>query len=207
MRRRRRLRKSSADDRRECLSRLNWMRRGTLAMRGKRIIAIGAVTLILACVSSSQGFGWTLVNAKIRHDFPQVRRITTAELAAWLKDEKRVPPLLLDVRTRAEFEVSHLKNARHVEPDASVDAIQERKDRPIVTYCSVGYRSGAFAEKLRVAGFTNVVNLEGSIFKWANEDRPIFRNGQGVEKVHPFNGAWGLLLQKKYRAKVAPVDR
>ena len=49
------------------------------------------------------------------------------------------------------------------------------KDAPIVTYCSVGYRSGKMAERLQAAGYTNVRNLEGSIFKWANEHRPLVR--------------------------------
>ncbi len=176
-------------------------------MQGKRTLTIAALTLFLGLIPSSHGLGWSLVKAKIRHDFPNVKRITTTQLAAWLKDEKRVPPLLLDVRTRAEFEVSHLQNAHHVEPNASAATIEQPWDRAIVTYCSVGYRSGGFAEKLRVAGFTNVVNLEGSIFQWANEGRPIFRDDRQVEKVHPFNRTRGLLLHKEHRADVPPVDR
>lgn len=176
-------------------------------MSGKKAITIGALALTLGLVSSSFGFSWTLVNAKVRHEFPNVKRVTTAELAAWLADDQRRPPLLLDVRTRAEFEVSHLRNARQVEPEASAFVIEQPKDRPVVTYCSVGYRSGEFAEKLRTAGFTSAVNLEGSIFKWANEGRPLFRNEEQVRKVHPFNRTWGLLLQKKYRAELAPARR
>ncbi len=176
-------------------------------MQAKTTLMLGAFVVTLGFVPSSHGFGWPLVNAKIRHDFPNVKRITTADLAAWLKNDERVQPLLLDVRTGAEFEVSHLESARHVEPDASASVINQPKDQPIVTYCSVGYRSGAFAEKLREAGFTKVVNLEGSIFKWANEERPVFRNGERVETVHPFNRTWGLLLQKKHRAEIAPAER
>lgn len=155
---------------------------------------------------SGLAFGWPLVNAKIRHDFPEVRRISTAELAARLADHNQPPPRLLDVRTRAEYDVSHLRGALPVEPDALPSAVTLRRDEPIVTYCSVGYRSGAFAEKLRAAGFSNVVNLEGSIFRWANEGRPVYRGDQRVEKVHPYNRLWGSLLQKKYRADIAATD-
>jgi rhodanese-related sulfurtransferase len=163
--------------------------------------------LLLACATRSYAFGWTLINAKIRSEFPDVKRITTAELAAWLDDAERPVPVLLDVRTRAEFEVSHLAHAEHVEPNAPASVIRHGKDRPIVTYCSVGYRSGSFAKRLMDAGFTNVVNLEGSIFRWANEGRPVVRDGREVEKVHPYNRAWGLLLKKERRADVAPADR
>ena len=165
-----------------------------------RVLLLLVIVALLATIASSQALGWTLINAKIRRDFPAVKRITTAELAAWLNDPKRQRPLLLDVRTRAEYDVSHLPDAQHVEPDSTASTIRQAKDHPIVTYCSVGYRSGAFADRLRVAGFTGVVNLEGSIFRWANEGRPIVREGQKVEKVHPYSGTWGLLLQKRLRA-------
>lgn len=120
----------------------------------------------------------------MRCDFPEVKRIGTEELAAWLAD-RRPAPLLLDVRTRAEFEVSHLQNAERVDPDAPATARRQPKERAIVTYCSVGYRSGAFAERLRAAGFTTVSNLEGSIFRWANEGRTVFRGEKAVAQVHP----------------------
>ena len=172
-----------------------------------RPIGILAVALLLASAARGYAFGWALVNAKIRSEFPEVRRISTPELAAWLNGPQRPAPLLLDVRTRAEFEVSHLAGARHVEPDAPASAIREAKDRPIVTYCSVGYRSGAFAKKLADAGFAKVTNLEGSIFRWANEGRPLVREGGTADKVHPYNGRWGLLLKRRYRADVPPVGR
>lgn len=46
-----------------------------------------------------------------------------------------------------------------------------------------------------------VYNLEGSLFKWANENRPIVdRNGAITEKVHPYNSVWGKLLYSYKRA-------
>jgi len=148
-----------------------------------------------------------LVDAKVRHDFPAVKRITAYDLAAWLEDQDRPAPVLLDVRTRAEFGVSHLKGAQPVEPNAPASSVTAEKDQPIVTYCSVGYRSGAFAEKLRAAGYTNVVNVEGSFFRWANAGRPVYHESEKVEQVHPFNRTWGLLLRKKYRADLAVVAK
>lgn len=171
-----------------------------------KTISFLALALLFAFAARSYGFGWTLVNAKIRSEFPEVQRITTAELAAWLSDGRRATPVLLDVRTRAEFDVSHIEGAQHVEPTAAASMIRHPQDRPIVTYCSVGYRSGAFAQKLIEAGFKNVVNLEGSIFRWANEGRPVVRDGRRVEQVHPYNRTWGLLLKKHYRADVPAVD-
>ena len=139
---------------------------------------------------------------KIRHEFPEVKRISTEELTAWIDNSQRASPLLLDVRTQAEFDISHLRNARRVEPDAVIATINLPKDRTIVTYCSVGYRSAVFARQLMRAGYTNVTNVEGSIFKWANEDRPVYRGALRVSEVHPYNGTWGKLLDPTHRAKI-----
>ena len=171
-----------------------------------KTISILILAVLFASATRGHALGWALVNAKIRSEFPDVRRITTAELAAWINDAGRPAPRLLDVRTRAEFDVSHLRDAKHVEPDAAAAAVGGRKDQPIVTYCSVGYRSGAFAKKLGDAGYTNVTNLEGSIFRWANEGRALVASGLPTDKVHPYNRTWGLLLKRQHRAAVPPVD-
>lgn len=74
-----------------------------------------------------------------------------------------------------------------------------------MTYCSVGYRSGGFAKKLQDAGYTNVQNMSGSIFQWANEGRPIERDGHRVDKVHPYSSTWGKLLKPELRAETSSV--
>ncbi len=169
-----------------------------------RFLPLLGLVLFVILVISCQTIGWSIVDWKIAHDFPHVKRVTPAELAVWLQDAKRPPPVLLDVRTAAEYEVSHLQNSQRIQPGAPASAIRIPKDQPIVTYCSVGYRSGAFAQTLERAGYTQVMNLEGSIFKWANEGRPIYRDGRQVEKVHPYNETWGRLLDKTQRASVPP---
>ncbi len=169
----------------------------------KRIfwIALGCLALAVPAFVCAQGIRWSLVNWKVRHDFPKVRRISPNELSAWLNDSGRAQPVLLDVRTQPEFAVSQIHGARRIDPAASAAAINLPKDQPIVTYCSVGYRSGAFAKKLQEAGFTNVQNLAGSIFQWANEGRPLEHDGHPVTKVHPYNESWGKLLKPELRAR------
>ena len=72
-----------------------------------------------------------------------------------------------------------------------------------MTYCSVGYRSGEMAVRLRAAGYIHVQNLDGSIFQWANEHRPLVHDGERVTRVHPYNSVWGRLLQPDVRAPVS----
>jgi rhodanese-related sulfurtransferase len=145
---------------------------------------------------------WQSIREAIRKKFPTVKQLSTDELARWLSDTNRPPPLLVDTRSRDEFAVSHLQQARHLDSIKSVREAARSNARPVVIYCSVGYRSSAFAEKLQRAGFSNVFNLEGSIFAWANEGKPVYRGQQKLDpaKVHLFDKKWSALLKPELRA-------
>ncbi len=126
--------------------------------------------------------------------------MTISELQTLQKTGKT--PLLLDVRAKPEFEVSHLHNARLATSLKMALAALEStpKDAPIVAYCSVGLRSADLAHQLMQRGYTNVANLEGSIFEWANSGLPVYRGTEVEKTVHPFNGKWGKLLNENLRA-------
>ncbi|MGH8093293.1 MAG: rhodanese-like domain-containing protein [Chthoniobacterales bacterium] len=167
-------------------------------------LAAGVVVLLLCALGllSCRSVDWFLVKRSLRSKFSDVQWITTAELADWLAAKDRPQPVLLDVRTRAEWRVSHLPEARLVDPKTDPKTAVERlpKNAPIVTYCAIGYRSGAVARRLRALGYTHVQNLEGSIFEWANEHRPLVHNGKPVTRVHPYSPLWVRLLQPDMRA-------
>ena len=170
----------------------------------RRIIPV-AVVLGLSALFSWRWLGWQMVIAETRHKFPTVQDIQTRGLASWLDDPQRPQPVLLDVREPAEFDVSHLAKARRVQPGSDPSKLNLPKHQPIVTYCSVGYRSADYAQQLQKAGYTDVRNLEGSIFQWANEGRPVFKDGLPADKVHPYNNLWGKLLKPSLRADVPPA--
>jgi len=139
---------------------------------------------------------WAELKRSIRAEFPGVRQISTEELADWLDDDAREPPILLDARAPREYAVSHLRDAR-LAPDrvaALRDLGDAPRDTPIVVYCSVGYRSSRLAKELAGRGFTRVSNLEGSIFEWANEHRPVYRGPERVRAVHSYDETWGRFL-------------
>src|SRR6267143_4022000 len=71
--------------------------------------------------SKTSAFQLFLLRASLHNQFPQVQWITTRELADWLEDRHRPPPVLLDVRTVEEWSVSHLPGARRVDPGASAE--------------------------------------------------------------------------------------
>ncbi len=180
-----------------------------LSGTGELRLLMGVALLLLVSLGlvSCRGVDWFLLKRTLHSKFTDIRWITTEELAHRMADKDRIPPILLDVRTPAEYEVSHLKGARQVDPKADAQSAAKAipKDAPIVTYCSVGYRSGEMAERLRAAGYTRVQNLEGSIFEWANEHRPLVRSdGEHVTRVHPYNAVWGRLLAPDVRAPLPP---
>jgi rhodanese-related sulfurtransferase len=157
---------------------------------------LGAFVCLFLCASA---FADALDGVKlfVRIRFWNVPQIGTEELATWLKADR--PILILDVRTEAEYAVSHIRGARRVDPEARASQVLAGlpTDRPIVTYCSVGYRSAALAQRLIAAGRKDVFNLEGSIFQWANEGRPLEQDGKPVSTVHPYNDSWGRLLRSR----------
>jgi len=142
------------------------------------------------------------IKQKVRSEFPAVAQMNTKQLQELLSETPDNNILLLDVRASEEFNVSHLKNAKLTTTlkDALLILRDVPKDKPIVAYCSVGYRSSELAQQLAEQGYHNVYNLEGSIFEWANKGLPVFNQGKQVNKVHPYNWWWGRLLNKEYHA-------
>ena len=113
--------------------------------------------------------------------------------------------LILDARERSEYDVSHLPNAVFVGYNnfekKTLDSIA--KDRPIVVYCSIGYRSEKIAEKLQKQGFSRVYNLYGSIFEWVNQGNVVVdKNNQPTKKVHTYNKAWSRWVEDGKAEKI-----
>jgi rhodanese-related sulfurtransferase len=168
---------------------------------------IGAIVLVAA----GRPLAFEILQRGMTYKFPEVRWIVTKELARWLDDPARSQPVVLDARTDAEFDLSHLKGARRMDPyRPSLNLLAGLpKDTPIVVYSSAGYRGARVASWLGQAGYPNVQNLGSSLFQWTNEGRPIFRGDQPAKVVHPYDGrwGWGWLLEGKYRAQVPAVER
>ena len=180
-----------------------------MTSRGKRIVVFTGIMMLLAGAAvwalAGDGRGLEGMKKLVRVRFPSVQAISTEDLSAWLKDGAKTKPVLLDVRTEAEFKVSHLLGARRVDPEAKAEDVLPliERDRPVVAYCSVGYRSSAMVDRLRKAGVAKVFNLEGSIFQWANEGRPLQRDGKTATTVHPYNATFGKMLDSERRAQIS----
>lgn len=138
---------------------------------------------------------WRSTEQEILDKFPAVEHLGTEATARLIAAEK---PLILDVRRADEFAISHLPGARNIPLGAAFDAAVETlpRDRPILIYCSVGYRSAMAADQLRKQGHPAVHNYLGSIFAWANAGRGLV-NAQGpTDKAHPYDEDWGQMLRR-----------
>ncbi len=154
--------------------------------------------LVVAHIEAATADSLTDLSAAIRAEFPEVSIMTTQEWAEGMKDALRPVPILLDVREEREYAVSHQPEALRAESDpvAQLRRLGASSRTSVVVYCSVGYRSALLARKLSQAGFSNVRNLEGSIFAWANEGRPLVNSHGPTDGVHPFDVRWGRYLEK-----------
>ena len=167
------------------------------------------INLIVAASVSSFFFGlfgvsWESVDEKIEREFPGVQTVSTEVLLTRYKAADAKLPIIIDVREAGEFRVSHLGDALHLESaEAISDVIVERglgKDTEIIVYCSVGYRSASVAADLQERGFTKVLNLQHSLFEWANKGYPMIDASGATDKVHPFNKAWSVLVDESLHA-------
>jgi len=105
----------------------------------------------------------------------------------------------LDTREVDEYAVSHIPGAVDVGYKKvaweKIEALD--KSRKIIVYCSVGIRSEAIGKQLLQKGFTDVYNLYGGIFLWADQGRELIDSeGNKTSKVHGYNRWWGRWVKK-----------
>ena len=86
--------------------------------------------------------------------------------------------LLVDVRSREEFEGGHVLDARHLpqeEVAGAGESLKKYLDKPVIVCCESGMRSGAAARVLKAQGFAKVVNLRGGLAAWRTENLPLVK--------------------------------
>ena len=122
--------------------------------------------------------------------------IQPAELEQWASDQGAL--IILDTRSAAEYQVSHIRDARFIDYDTFDASVVSDlpKSSKVVVYCSVGYRSERVGEKMKQLGFEQVYNLYGGIFQWKNQGYTVVdRENQPTDSVHAYNKLWGKWLK------------
>ena len=102
------------------------------------------------------------------------KSITAAELAEEIQHSQA--PLILDVRSPAEYAESHIPGALNIPHDELPDRLSEihvAKTEEIVVHCRSGHRAGIAEEVLINAGYSNVRDLDGHMNDWKTAGYPI----------------------------------
>ena len=93
---------------------------------------------------------------------------TAKKLIEGNKDNKNF--IILDVRTKEEFDSGHLENAVNLDmysPDFQNQIDKLDKNKTYLVYCEKGGRSRACAEKIMTPmGFQDIYNLEHGFSEW-----------------------------------------
>lgn len=170
-------------------------------------MSVGILALVIDSVSADWLDPWIRptslaeVEAQVERTFPNVRQLQASDLAA--QTTQGLQLIILDVREPDEFAVSHLATARLIAPGASIGEIRQivgpfTKGARVVVYCSVGYRSSKLADRVQkyllADGAATVENLQGGIFGWFNDGRPLVNAQGSTRRVHPYDSHWGRLL-------------
>ena len=88
----------------------------------------------------------------------------------------KTAPLIIDVRSRREFDLGHVPGARHIpfwKMSAQAETLSAFRERPIVVYCGHGPRAYIAGAALRRRGFKQVAYLIGHMKKWKSMRLPL----------------------------------
>lgn len=135
----------------------------------KSMVVICATFMSMVAV----GFAGGADDFPLRKKYPQLEPITTVELA---KARAVGETIVIDVRTKGEFDVMHIKgaiNIPHILSDERYEALKsaaERAHRYMVFYCNgvtctKSYKAADLAWSLQ---FKGVRNYDAGIFEWAD---------------------------------------
>lgn len=148
-------------------------------------------------------------NVAARHD--SIAHVAPEDFAA-MQDAGEAF-ILLDVREKSEFDVSHIAGAIQVDPGAKASDVRALltgtdADTPVVVYCSVGRRSSRLGSRV-VDGLDGrkVSNLRGGVFAWHNEARPLENATGTTNAIHPYNTKWGELIERSDSITYVPTGQ
>jgi len=143
-------------------------------------------------------------------DYPDMSHISRAELETQLTSGDIV---ILDTRPVEEYNVSHIPGAMQIDPDIDPETFQTKfgrslKNKNVIVYCSVGRRSSILGDRLQstvlASGAISMKNMEGGLFGWHNDNRPLVNTSGTTSGIHPYNAYWGRLIKNKETIRYRP---
>jgi rhodanese-related sulfurtransferase len=113
--------------------------------------------------------------------FPQSNtgKITNLKPAEYIQTYKATNGIMIDVRTREEFMLGHIKEAYNLDylsQNFENDIAILNKQLPYFIYCDKDKRSSKAAEKMLESGFQNLFRLEGGIAEWEKQGLELIKD-------------------------------
>lgn len=158
-----------------------------------QLIQVTVLSVLVSISLSAQQAPSLCTSSKFEQKIDSYLRYSVNTISVKEAARHKEKYVFLDAREPEEYAVSHIPEARLVGyDDFDLSALEGvEKDTPIVIYCSIGYRSEVVGEKLQKAGYTNINNLYGSIFEWANQGKPLIDpERKATHKIHTYNKRW-----------------
>lgn len=126
--------------------------------------------------------------------FPNIVDISVEEI---LKRQDREGILFIDVREPMEQEVSMIAGA--ITTDEFDRNIDKYKNYTIITYCTIGYRTGIYARRLLKHKGIKSYNMIGGLLSWVHSGQKIYLETMETNRVHVYVKKLDL-LPKGYEA-------
>ena len=84
--------------------------------------------------------------------------------------------ILLDVRTREEFNSGRIKNSINIPHDlllSDISLVADYKSEKVVVYCRSGKLSKLVLDRLSDEGFRTLIDVDGDMLAWNSANFPI----------------------------------
>jgi rhodanese-related sulfurtransferase len=119
--------------------------------------------------------------------FPEVLDVSPQQAMNLIADQKSV---FIDIRKPYEQQVSMLPGA--ITEKEFMDNFKSYQNHVKIAYCTVGYRSGKFVQKLQKEGIP-VYNLQGGILAWVHAGGKVYDQNGESQRIHVYDSEWNLL--------------
>lgn len=167
----------------------------------KKLLKLLLLFFISQNIHAASSLWFTEIMVNVRYD---VDNISYQKLQKKLIDSHINNILIFDVRRPEEYQQSRIKGSIQINPDMKVDEFMtlygdKILNKELIFYCSVGYRSSEFIQRIEKNTDAKIIkkmfNLTGGIFRWYNENLPVFNDAGETNEIHPSDESWAKLIK------------
>lgn len=152
---------------------------------------LGIVGITAVCYTSPTVF-MKISYALVRLNFDHLPEFSSQSLRT-LHEAAPSDYVIVDVRTPQERNVSMIAGA--IDQTFFEQNMTDYHEKKIIVYCTIGYRSGYYAQTLRNEGF-DAYNLREGILGWAYANGSLLTpRGEPTRRVHVYSQPWDLALK------------